>query len=323
MTQPAKPCFADADELAAMAGPADDLEALTDQADRPARRCLPARMSSAMSLPEPDLSGQVAIVTGASAGIGRAYALALAGAGATVVAAARGLSERDEPAGPRSAAGPEVARSSQVLPGPVHPRRCDVGDPGDVETLVRRTVEEFGRIDVLVNNAGVYPHQASLAIPAEDWDAVMRVNVRGAYLMTRHAAIAMKEQQSGSVINLTSLAAAWTPPGHTAHRDLLAYAVSKAALNRMTTYLAEDLRPYGIAVNAISPGAVLTETFVATDPEVAAMAMSTGWGKLPTAEVMGPPLLFLATASPAKMTGQIVHHDEFGRTWPEDSSVAR
>ena len=97
--------------------------------------------------------------------------------------------------------------------------------------------------------------------------------------------------------------------------------MSKAALNRMTTYLAEDLRPYGIAVNAISPGAVLTETFVATDPEVAAIATLTGWGKPPTPEMMGPPLLFLATVSPATMTA-IVHHDEFGRTWPENSAVS-
>jgi NAD(P)-dependent dehydrogenase (short-subunit alcohol dehydrogenase family) len=274
-----------------------------------------------MWFPEPDLSGRVAIVTGASAGIGRAYALALAGAGATVIAAARGLTEHSERAEPRPAAGAETVKARSVPPGPVHSRRCDVGDPVDIETLVCRTIDEFGRIDVLVNNAGVYPHHPSLAISADDWDAVMRVNVRGAYLMTRHVANPMSKQRSGSVINLTSLAAARTSPGHTAHRDLLAYAVSKAALNRMTTYVAEDLKPDGIAVNAISPGAVLTETFVATDPEVAAMAVSTGWGKPPAPEVLGPPLLFLATASPATMTGQIVHHDEFGHTWPRDAAV--
>jgi NAD(P)-dependent dehydrogenase (short-subunit alcohol dehydrogenase family) len=248
------------------------------------------------------LSGKVAIVTGASAGIGRAYALALAAAGVTVIAASRRLADNGEPAAPAT--------------GVVHSRRCDVGDESDVAALALRTADEFGHIDVLINNAGVYPHHPSLKMSAEDWDSVMRVNVRGAYLMTQHVAALMQARRSGSIINLTSLAAERTPPDHTAHRDLLAYAVSKAALNRMTTYLAEDLRPYGIAVNAISPGAVLTDMFVATDPEIAEMANATGWGKRPTPEVMGPPMLFLAEQTAATMTGQIVHHDEFGQTWP-------
>jgi NAD(P)-dependent dehydrogenase (short-subunit alcohol dehydrogenase family) len=249
-----------------------------------------------------DFRGKVAIVTGASAGIGRAYALALAGAGATVVAASRSVAD--------------LAPASDGLSGAVHPRRCDIADETEVATLARRTIDEFGHVDVLINNAGVYPHHLSLEMSADDWDRVMRVNVRGTYLMTRHVAALMQAQQSGSIINMTSIAAERTPPDHTAHRDLLAYAVSKAAVNRMTTYLAEDLRPDGIAVNAISPGAVLTDMFVATDPEVAAMAKSTGWGKPATPEVMGPPILFLAAQNATTMTGQIVHHDEFGRTWP-------
>ena len=93
--------------------------------------------------------------------------------------------------------------------------------------------------------------------------------------------------------------------------------MSKAALDRLTTYLSVDLAPYNVAVNAMSPGAVLTDTFLTTDPEVAGMARDSGWGKEPTAEVMGPPLLFLAQQTAKSFTGRIVHHDAFGKSWPE------
>jgi NAD(P)-dependent dehydrogenase (short-subunit alcohol dehydrogenase family) len=126
----------------------------------------------------------------------------------------------------------------------------------------------------------------------------------------------MIRQGSGSIVNLTSKAAGATTRGTPGHDDLLAYAVTKAALNRLTTFLAEELAPHGIAVNAMSPGAVLTDTWAAVDPEAVAEAKASGWGKPPTPEVMGPPLLHLAQQTAATLTGRILHHDEFGTSWP-------
>src|SRR5262249_28824893 len=155
----------------------------------PSRR---ARMESSM-----ELDGKVAIVVGASRGIGQAYARALARAGATVVAAARTV---DAPVAVAAAAVDKRRQLSGALPGTLHEVvaairaeggtalavKCDVLVEEDVRRLVERTLAEFGRVDILVNNAAVFPRYETLSVPLEDWDYNLAVNVRGPYLTMRH-----------------------------------------------------------------------------------------------------------------------------------------
>jgi NAD(P)-dependent dehydrogenase (short-subunit alcohol dehydrogenase family) len=256
------------------------------------------------------LDGKIAIVTGASAGIGRAYALALAGEGATVIVVARTLGRHGGEAERNTLE--EVVQAGDALPGRIHARVCDVELEADIARMVGETAANFGRVDVLVNNAGLMTTYEPFDIAPEDWDRVMRINVRAPYLAIREAAPHMIRQGSGSVVNVTARAAGFTPRGDRASGGTLVYAVSKAALNRLTCFVAEELRPHGIAVNALSPGIVTTDTVLATHPEVARSAVA----KPPTPEVLGPALLHLAQQTADGLTGQILHTDEFGTSWP-------
>ena len=255
------------------------------------------------------LEGKVAIVTGASAGIGRAYALALAGAGATVIAAARTLGTTAGDGPPRNSLA-EVVHAGAAAPGRVYADVCDIEGEDDVARLMDQTAANFGRIDVLVNNAGLMTSFRAFDVSADDWDRVMRVNVRGPYLAIRHAAPYMIRERSGSIINVTARAASFIPKGHHAQGSVV-YAVSKAALNRLSYYMSEELKRHGIAVNALSPGVVRTDTALALNPRAA-----DDWGKPATPELLGPPLVYLAQQSAETLTGQILHTDEFGQTWP-------
>jgi len=258
------------------------------------------------------LAGRVAIVTGASAGIGRAYALALAGAGATVVAAARTLGPSDTEPPARHTLN-EVVKAGEGLPGRIYAYVCDMEVETDIIRMIGEAVVNFGRIDVLVNNAAVmggFPIDAG----CEVWDRVMRTNVRGPYLAIRHAMPYMIAQRSGSIVNITAGAGSldFVPKPSGTSGSLLFYAVSKAALNRLSVFMAEELKPHGIAVNALSPGMVLTDTAAAARPE----ARAAGTHKPATPEALGPALLFLAQQSAQSFTGHILHADEFQRTWP-------
>ena len=157
-----------------------------------------------------DLSGKVAIVTGASAGIGRAYALALAGAGATVVAAARRLGAAAEEVSDANTLA-ALVKASAKLPGRIHAQACDLEIESDVVRLVDQTAINFGRIDILVNNAATMWKLDSLKISGEQWDVLMATNVRGPYIAIRQAAPHMMRQRAGSIINITALAGSLTP----------------------------------------------------------------------------------------------------------------
>jgi 3-oxoacyl-[acyl-carrier protein] reductase len=256
------------------------------------------------------LDGKIAIVTGASAGIGRAYALALASAGATVVAAARTLGRVDAESPARNTLA-EVVKAGEPLPGRIYAQVCDVEVEADLAHTVDQAGANFGRIDVLVNNAGLMPRYDPFDVSCEDWDRVMRVNVRAPYLAIRQVAPYMIRQRSGSIINVTARAAGFMPKGHRAQGTVV-YAISKAGLNRLSYFMAEELKPYGIAVNALSPGIVLTDTALAGRPQ----AKASGEGKPPTPEVLGPAIVYLARQTAESLTGQILHTDEFQKTWP-------
>jgi len=262
-----------------------------------------------------DLSGKVALVTGASAGVGRAYALALAGAGATVIAAARTLGDPSSDKPQPNTLLDTVARAAGS-PGQVHARRCDMEREEDIAAAIGETIADHGGLDILVNNAALLTQFEPLTVSTDDWDQMLRINLRGPYLAIRHAAPQMKRQHAGSIINITARGALLLPaadfmPGTERKFDgTLVYAVAKAGLNRLSFFMSEELKPWDIAVNALSPGFVATDTALAKNPNLKSLG-----GKDATPEVLGPALLHLAVQTAGTMTGQILHTDEFGKSW--------
>jgi NAD(P)-dependent dehydrogenase (short-subunit alcohol dehydrogenase family) len=176
--------------------------------------------------------------------------------------------------------------------------------------MVDQAAANFGRLDVLVNNAALMTRAEAFDLTAEAWDRYMAINVRAPYVAIREVAPVMMRQGSGSIINITAGAAGLEPKNN--YPGTLPYAVSKAALNRLTYYVAAELRPHGIAVNALSPGMVLSESVLAANP-AAAMA---GTHKPSTPETLGPALLWLATQTAHSFTGRILHTDDFQKSWP-------
>jgi NAD(P)-dependent dehydrogenase (short-subunit alcohol dehydrogenase family) len=251
------------------------------------------------------LEGKVAIVTGASRGIGKGLALGLAEAGARVVCAARTVDRNpDGLAGNIHLTVDEIrAQGGEALAV-----RCDIGEEADITALAEATLAEFGRIDVLMNNAMTPTRALFEETTSEMWDTSMRVNVRSLLLTVKAVLPAMKKQGAGSIINMSSGAAASfneaMPPG------FLVYSMAKAALERFSTALALELAADGIAVNALRPGAVKTETSV---HELGEDYDWTGW--LTPASVV-PSVLFLSEQSSPGFTGKIVDAREFGDTWP-------
>lgn len=190
------------------------------------------------------LAGKVAIVTGASRGLGRAIAFGLAREGADIVIAARTEAE-----GKLAGTIHETAARVQSLGRRALALRCDVTQEQEVAEMVRKTVSELGRVDILVNNAAAAYPGPFLDMPLKRWDVVMRVNLGGTVQCIKAVLPRMVEQRSGSIVNISSTAA--TIQG--ANPSGLAYAVSKAAIERFTTALAAEVAQYNIAVNCVKP----------------------------------------------------------------------
>jgi len=248
------------------------------------------------------LEGKVAIVTGASRGIGKAACLGLAREGANIVAAAR--TENEIPNLPGTIH--KTAEEARALGVKALAVRVDVSDEESVEQMLRKTLDEFGRIDILVNNAAVAWYPPLWETPAKRWDLVVKVNLRGTFLCTRAVLPTMMEQKSGNILNVSSGAADIGQSSYTG----LAYCTTKAAIERFTDALAQDVKEYNVAVNAIKPrGAVSTEGMRFNNPD----ADYSGWDK--PEDFMVKAIVFLACQDAASITGQRFVDEELCRKY--------
>jgi citronellol/citronellal dehydrogenase len=242
------------------------------------------------------LSGRVAVVTGASRGIGRAVALGLARAGCHVVIAAKSTTPTEKLPGSIYTVAQEVeALGAQALPVQV-----DVRDEAQVEGMAAQALERFGRIDVLVNNAGALWWRPLLETPAKRFDLVMSVNARGAFLCARAVLPGMVERRWGHVINLSPPLDLAMVPGR------IAYAISKLGMTLLTFGLAEEVRPHNVAVNSLWPVTVIESQ------------ASINWGLGTPQQWRKPDILVdcvlrLVGKEPATLTGQALLDEDFLR----------
>ena len=239
------------------------------------------------------LNGQVAIVTGAGKGIGRACALALAQAGADVALAARTLSDLEAVAGEIRALG----RRAITVAG-------DVSDETALDTLVARTVAELGKITILINNAGGAGPNSPLKMGGAEFSAVLAWNVTPAYLLIQKTAQAMREAGGGAVVNISSVAARY------AQKHFSAYGAAKAALNQLTRNLAQDFGPT-VRINAIEPGTIMTDALAPflTPERKERMVASTPMARLGQPEDIAHAALFLVSPASGWVTGKVLGVD--------------
>ena len=236
-----------------------------------------------------DLSGRVALVTGASRGIGRAIAERLAAQGALVVAAARGEHARDVVATIAAAGGQAEAVS------------LDVTEEGASARLVTSTLERHVRIDILVNNAGIARDQLMLRMKREDWDSVLATNLTGAFALTQAVLKPMIRQRGGRIISISSVVA---QRGNAGQAN---YAASKAGLIGFTKAVALEVASRGITVNVVAPGLIETDmTRTLTDEGREEWALQIPLGRLGTPADIASAVCFLASDEASYITGHVL-----------------
>ena len=245
------------------------------------------------------MQGRVALVTGASRGLGREIARAYAAEGASVALCSRERSPTGLPGTVQ-----EVTQGIRDAGGEALAVSCDVADEGQVRAMVEEVADHYGRIDVLVNNAGLMiPSEPFLDIDPERWQQSMTINVRGPYLTCRQVAPLMMKQGEGRIINVGSGAAVRHRAGGTI------YCSSKAALHMFSLCLAEELREHNISVNILDPGPLKSE-----GSSVIPWARH-DWEQRIMPEEAGPSAVALALKDNRTFTGQLVLTREFGVTW--------
>src|SRR5688500_3714124 len=236
-----------------------------------------------------NLTGKVAIVTGASRGIGAAIAKTLAAQGATVVAEARGTNA-------------EGSVADIVLKGgKAEAASVDVTDQTAVEAVVSGTVTKHGRIDILVNNAGIARDQLLLQMKRADWDAVIATNLTAAFTCSQAVLRPMIKQRSGRIINICSVV------GQMGNAGQVNYAASKAGLIGIAKALAREVASRGITVNVFAPGLIETDmTRALSDGASEVWAQQMPLGRLGTPEDVANTVCFLASEEAAYITGQVI-----------------
>ena len=238
-----------------------------------------------------ELAGEVALVTGGSRGIGRSIAESLAAAGARVAVVARNADG--------------AAEAASALPGGPHlGLGCDVSDGEAVTAAVARVAEEIGPVSILVNNAGITRDNLLLRMKEDDWDAVMSVNLRGAYNTVKAVTKGMMKQRAGVILNITSVV------GLIGNAGQANYAASKAGLVGFTKSVAKELASRGIRCNAVAPGYIRTDmTSELGDAQTEALQASIPLGRLGEPEDIAEVVRFLAGPSARYITGQVLAVD--------------
>lgn len=248
-----------------------------------------------------DLTGKVALVTGAGRGLGRAMAVALASAGADLALTSRTRADLED------AAAAVAAHGRAALPVP-----ADVTQPEQVEALVAAALARFGHIDILVNNAGMNVRKTALDLPLEEFDQVLNLNLRAYFLVARTVGRHMVERRYGRVINVTSILAAIALPNQAA------YATSKGGVTQLSRVLAIEWAPHNITVNCLGPTYFETNLTrpLYQDPERKTFIESrTPMGRWGQVEELAGAVIFLASDAAGFITGQTVFVDGGWLAW--------
>ncbi|HGY5533761.1 MAG: 3-oxoacyl-[acyl-carrier-protein] reductase [Prochlorococcus sp.] len=238
------------------------------------------------------LTGQTALVTGASRGIGRSVALALAEAGAEVVV--------NYSSSPNAAE--EVVTAIKTAGGKAYAVKANVGEETAIDELIKTVLERSGRLDVLVNNAGITRDGLLMRMKTEDWQAVINLNLTGVFLCTRAVARTMLKQRSGRIINITSVV------GLMGNAGQANYAAAKAGVVGLTRSTAKEFASRGITVNAVAPGFITTDMTKELDSEPILAAIPLGSFGTPE-QVAGTVRFLAADPAAAYITGQVLQVD--------------
>ncbi len=240
-----------------------------------------------------DLSGQNAVVTGASQGLGRAIAIELGAAGAKVACVARNAEKLADTVKAISEAGGQA----EAIP-------CDVSNGESIEAVVEKVVTEWGSIDILVNNAGITRDTLLPAMSDEQWDDVINVNLRGTFLFTRAASQRMMRKRYGRIINISSVSGLIGNAGQTN------YSASKAGVIGMTRSLAKELGKRKVTVNAVAPGFIASEmTDKLGETILGEVKKRIPANRIGTPEDVAACVLFLASGAASYVTGQVLTVD--------------
>ena len=233
------------------------------------------------------LSGKLALVTGASQGIGRATALALAAAGARVVLAARNMEKLSD-----------VAAEIEAAGGEAYPFALDISSEGSIKEVARTILATHGPVEVLVNNAGITRDGLLMRMKLADWDAVLGTNLTGTFLLTQALLPAMTKARWGRIVNVSSIV------GQTGQAGQVNYSASKAALLGFTRSLAREVASRAITVNAVAPGYIETAmTEVLTEAQKQAMLQHVPLGRAGTESEVAGAITFLCSPAAAYITG--------------------
>lgn len=241
-----------------------------------------------------NLTGKVALVTGASRGIGRRIAVTLAGYGATVIVNYNGSQAKAE----------EVVTEIEVNGGHAEAIQCNVAEFDEAKELIDKVVKSYGRLDILVNNAGITKDNLILKMSEEDFDAVLSTNLKGAFNCVKHVARQMLKQRSGRIINISSVSGVMGNAGQAN------YCASKAGVIGLTKSVARELGSRGITSNAIAPGFIETEmTAVLSDDVKKSMGEQIPLKRFGQTKDIAETVAFLASDLAGYITGQVIQVD--------------
>jgi len=255
-------------------------------------------LAEKLSKENPLLAGKVAVVTGGKQGMGRVHSITLAQAGAKVVVS--DISEEECQ---------QVVEEIKEKGGEAIPFKCDVSKKDEVDTLMGKAIDEYGSIDILINNAGVVQFKPFLQKEEKDWDQTININLKGQFICAQAAAEKMAEQGSGSIVNISSVAMGQNGGGMATITD---YCASKGGIAGMTQAMATELAPQNIRVNAVSPGMIETpmiDPIMGDEDQKKNTLDKVPMGRVGTSQEISNLALFLSSDAASYITGSIIIAD--------------